>query len=58
MNRAQLTSPCARKTSGWTEHERKRYVVRFFMLQGKYTKVGLLVPRCNCGLSEPEMGKG
>jgi hypothetical protein len=29
-----------------------------FILQSKYTRVGLLVPRCNCGCSEPEGNRG
>ena len=29
-----------------------------FIIQSKYTRVGLLVPRCNCGRSEPEVDRG
>ena len=31
---------------------------RLNFLQSKYTRVGLLVPRCNCGSSEPEVDRG
>ncbi len=34
-------------SAGWTEHERKGECVRFIR-QSKNTKVGFLVPRCNC----------
>ena len=37
---------------------RKREEVEFLLLQSKYTRVGLLVPRCNCGSSEPEVDRG
>jgi hypothetical protein len=37
---------------------RKRDEVEFLLLQSKYTRVGLLVPRCNCGSAEPEVDRG
>jgi hypothetical protein len=47
---------CIKRLGGLSTREKGEWLE--FILKGKYTKVGLLLPACNCGWSEPEMGKG